>query len=87
MSVKRVLEIFHHKSAALFKAKFTQNLLHQAPLGQCALQQVGADKGGEGQPPLADKDGAAGDAQRQGQQNEGAGDDAHDLPGSHVHSP
>jgi transcriptional regulator with PAS, ATPase and Fis domain len=54
--------------------------LHQAPPGHPALEQVDADERRECQPPRADEDGAAGDAERQGQQDEGAGDDAHELP-------
>jgi hypothetical protein len=71
------------RSAAGLDAKFAHDAFHQAPFGECALQQVGADKSGEGQPPLAHENRAAGYAQRQRQQNEKASDESNDLPGSH----
>jgi hypothetical protein len=41
---------------AALNAKLAQDLLHQAPLGEAALQQVYTYEGGEGQPPLADEE-------------------------------
>src|SRR5574337_474901 len=77
----------HRSSAAGLNAQLAQDALQHAPLGEAALQQVGAHEGGERQPPLADEDRAAGYAQRQAQQHEAAGDDAHELPRGHGGSP
>jgi hypothetical protein len=71
------------RSAAALNAEFAQDGLHQAPLGQGALQQIGSHKSRESQPPLAHKNGAALNTQSQGQQHKSASDQTNDLPRFH----
>jgi hypothetical protein len=61
-------------------AQLAHDGFHQAPLRQRALQQVDADERGKRQEPLADVDRAAGNALRQRQQDEAAGDETNELP-------
>jgi hypothetical protein len=73
--------------APWLNANFAQNAFEQAPFGQGALQQVGTNEGRKGQKPLADKHGAAGNAQSQRQQNKNTGDQADTLPRGHKKLP
>jgi hypothetical protein len=71
------------RSAAALDAEFAQDGLHQAPLGQGALQQIQTHKGGESQPPLVHKNRAGLHAQSQRQQDKKACDQTNDLPRFH----
>jgi hypothetical protein len=71
------------RSAAALNTEFAQEGLHQAPLGQGTLQQIGTHKSRESQPPLIHKNGAALDTQSQRHQHKGASDQTNDLPRFH----
>jgi hypothetical protein len=74
-------------SGARAHAQLAQDEFQRAPVGKRALQQIGADKGGERQPLLADKKRAAGQAQRQRHEYKNAREHANELPGCHVVAP
>src|SRR5687767_12976178 len=73
--------------AAVARAELAHDGFHEAPTGERALQQIGADERSEREPPLAHEHRAARDAQCERQQNEDAGNEADDLPRGHAGSP
>jgi hypothetical protein len=64
-----------------------QDQAQRAPVGEPELQQVGADEGGEGQPPGRDEERAALHAQRERDQDEAAGKDADQAFDGHGKTP
>src|SRR5512137_2766726 len=72
---------------ALRHACLLQDPAERADAGDAVLEQVEADEGGEGQPPVRHEDRAALDAEREGQQDEGAGEDADQAVDGHGRTP
>lgn len=74
--IERAEKLLAAGGAAPLQAQAGQQELGRAEAGEAALQQVEADKGGEGEKPAGDENGAVLHAQGEGQQDESAREDA-----------
>lgn len=74
--IERAEKLFAAGAPGALQAQAGKQALGRAEAGEAALQQVQAHEGGEGQKPLGNEEGAALDAQGQGQQDETPRQDA-----------